>query len=139
METNEKNQNEEIENPISENGNTENNPVNELVEMPETAEETKPFEYIRGDKVNYVGKDFRPMKGTFVWAAPNDNDGKVLCYIVQHPDGHEKNFYIHDGGEIRDMFHVKNPKELKDGLLYIYAQPDELQFISRKEKSSEKK
>ena len=90
----------------------------------------------RGTKVNYLGgygtlvkdigtRKLPPVNGTYVWAIL-DRVGEI--YIIEHPYGFPKEHFLATGGFSKDFKSVRNI-ELNDGLLYAYAQPEELEIV----------
>jgi len=137
-------------------GDNDNDNDNNIVEssiniLPDEEESITEFHYKRGDCVHYLGgimdvnfedryvdgkfagtkvtkKNLRPVKNTFVWAF---NPKSAQC-IIQHPDGVTKEHFFSNNIEEGEVTAIK-PRELKDGLLYIYCDPEDLEFVSRKE------
>jgi len=64
------------------------------------------------------------MKGTYVWSVFAK---QVLLYIIEHNDGHNKEYFVGKNG-VNDKFKPVQNNELKEGLRYIYALPKEIEL-----------
>lgn len=84
--------------------------------------------YKRGDRVNYKGDENGDgaVTGTYVWATMAH---EILRYVIEHPQGHPKSAFIQDylQGRFPDGFEAVHSSMLNDDLLYIYADPEELE------------
>lgn len=79
----------------------------------------------RGTKVKYQGNEkFHPLDETYIWSV---NMHLMTLYIIQHPNGYPKEKFL---SKIRDGFEAPYSNELKDGLLYIYAEENLITCIS---------
>ena len=109
----------------------------------------------RGDKVNYLGdgviteverwneeeQEFeeiqpeehviKPVKGTYVHATLHHG---ISRYVIQHPNGFSKEHFLKDylKGRFDDGFEAVHSSQLKSGLKFIWASPDDLELVERK-------
>ena len=82
----------------------------------------------RGDKVNYFGGKFSPVKGTYVWAETTTSLFKQ--YVIEHPDGYAKEEFMKDflAGDSKKGIDGIDPKYLKYGLKYIFVYEEDLEI-----------
>lgn len=69
-------------------------------------------------------KRFRPLKGTYVWSVFAK---QVLLYIIEHPDGQEKSYFVGKNG-VNDKFKPVEKNELDVNRRYIYVLPKEIEL-----------
>jgi|688.fasta_scaffold79329_5 hypothetical protein len=82
--------------------------------------------YNRGDRVDYNGGKFRPVKNTYVWAVTQESLFKQ--YIIEHPDGYGKEEFMKDflEGKSKKGIDGVHPNYLKYGLKYIFVYDEDL-------------
>lgn len=82
----------------------------------------------RGDKVNYFGGKFHPVKGTYVWAVTETSLFKQ--YVIEHPQGFGKEEYMKDylAGDSKKGIDGIDPKYMKYGLKYIFVYEEDLEL-----------